>query len=499
LYFVIYSNKILAFLFPPVLFIVLTIIVLATFGKSFGIRQKYITFLIKTFEVSFWFYILRNVGDWFFGLQYRNLKRRLLWKHSAFEGIIHREATIPSELGDYEKNVSSKGWAMIQDSTEFLKAGIEAIIEDDVTSRFKAEELATWNMLSRTRMPFCNSTNWKLTLLWMLGFIVRYVILFPPRFIVFFVGFIFLFVSTAAIGLLPNGFLKQNLNEKCMLLCHQIMSRSFTTVVYFHNRENRAHSGGICVANHTSPIDVLILGLDNVYALVGQKHTGFLGVLQRALSRSSSHVWFERSESKDRALVAARLREHVNDPNKLPILIFPEGTCINNTSVMMFKKGCFEAGTTIWPIAMKYDPLFGDAFWNSSEQGWCEYLLRMMTSWAIICNVWYLPPMTKKLEESGIEFANRVKREIAVRGGLVDLEWDGGLKRTKVPKKMLAEQQERYAKRLSRYKSCSEAETKDDSQTAQTMAKRQKSKHELGDDAESGIQHLLLDPPTVTS
>lgn len=35
----------------------------------------------------------------------------------------------------------------------------------------------------------------------------------------------------------------------------------------------------------------------------------------------------------------------MNDPNKLPILIFPEGTCINNTSVMMFKKGSFEVST----------------------------------------------------------------------------------------------------------------------------------------------------------
>jgi len=32
----------------------------------------------------------------------------------------------------------------------------------------------------------------------------------------------------------------------------------------------------------------------------------------------------------------------VEDPLKLPILIFPEGTCINNTSVMQFKKGSFE-------------------------------------------------------------------------------------------------------------------------------------------------------------
>ena len=59
----------------------------------------------------------------------------------------------------------------------------------------------------------------------------------------------------------------------------------------------------------------------------------------------------------------------MEDPNKLPILIFPEGTCINNTSVMQFKKGSFEVGGTIYPVAIKYDPKFGDAFWNSSENG----------------------------------------------------------------------------------------------------------------------------------
>lgn len=86
---------------------------------------------------------------------------------------------------------------------------------------------------------------------------------------------------------------------------------------------------------------------------VGQRHGGFLGIFQRALSRASAHIWFERSESKDRFAVARRLREHVEDPDKLPILIFPEGTCINNTSVMQFKKGTFEVGGVIYPVAIK--------------------------------------------------------------------------------------------------------------------------------------------------
>lgn len=113
--------------------------------------------------------------------------------------------------------------------------------------------------------------------------------------------------------------------------------------------------------------------------------------------------------------------------------MFSTGTCVNNTSVMMFKKGSFEIGATIYPVAIKvgvsnhsctlnrqlprfyfssivpcvgtpllsprpqYDPKFGDAFWNSSKYSMVNYLLRMMTSWALVCNVWYLPAMQQKV------------------------------------------------------------------------------------------------------
>uniref|UniRef100_A0A1I8C1P4 PlsC domain-containing protein n=1 Tax=Meloidogyne hapla TaxID=6305 RepID=A0A1I8C1P4_MELHA len=337
-----------------------------------------------------------------------------------------------------------------------VHAGIEAIIEDEVTSRFRAEQLASWNMLTRTSVNFYQFVNWKLAILWGLGFLFRYFFLLPMRLIIFSVGLITVIFGTAFIGLFPGGRLKRWMNEKLMKVCMRIGSRAFSAIIYFHDTENKATSGGICVANHTSPIDVMILATDAAYALIGQSHDGFLGAIQRALSRASSHIWFERSEAKDRSLVAKRLHDHVNDPSKLPVLIFPEGTCINNTSVMMFKKGSFEVDTNIYPIAMKYDSRFGDAFWNSSEQSYFEYLMQMMSSWALICNVWYLPAMRRNPDESAIEFANRVKKAIAIRGGLVDLEWDGQLKRYKVPAKLLDMQRERYYQRYQRYTSLSE-------------------------------------------
>jgi glycerol-3-phosphate O-acyltransferase 3/4 len=184
-------------------------------------------------------------------------------------------------------------------------------------------------------------------------------------------------------------------NHYASVTSYRILMRGLSAVVTYHSPENRPSTGGICVANHTSPIDVMLLGCDNCYALTGQRQGGMLGLTQRALGRAARHIWFERSAASDRRHVLDRLREHAADPHTLPILIFPEGTCINNTSVMMFKKGSFEVGAPIYPVAIKFDPRFGDAFWNSQQQSWMEYILLMMTSWAIVADVWYLPRMEK--------------------------------------------------------------------------------------------------------
>ncbi|XP_032365068.1 glycerol-3-phosphate acyltransferase 3, partial [Etheostoma spectabile] len=199
---------------------------------------------------------------------------------------------------------------------------------------------------------------------------------------------------------------KNWLSELVHLTCYRICARGLSATIVYHNRENKPQKGGICVANHTTPIDVVILSNDGCYAMVGQIHGGLMGVLQRSMVRACPHVWFERSEMKDRHAVASRLRAHVAAKTKLPILIFPEGTCVNNTSVMMFKKGSFEIGGTIYPVAIKYDARFGDAFWNSGKYNMVSYLLRMMTSWAIVVHVLYLPPPTRHAGEDAAAVAN---------------------------------------------------------------------------------------------
>ncbi|MFT7813482.1 glycerol-3-phosphate acyltransferase 4 [Arapaima gigas] len=418
------------------------IIVPAIFGVSFGIRRLYMKTLLKVFE---WATLRIERGA--------KEKNHLIYKPYS-NGIIAKEPTsLEEEIKEIRRSGSSRDLGATSQEFEmsdifyFCRRGVESIMDDEVTKRFSAEELESWNLLTRSNYNF-QHISLRLTVLWGLGVLVRYGFLLPLRVTLAFTGVSLLVILASIVGLLPNGRMKNFLSEKVHLMCYRICVRALTAIITYHDSENKPKNGGICVANHTSPIDVIILASDGCYAMVGQIHGGLMGVIQRAMVKACPHIWFERSEVKDRHLVAKRLSDHVEDKTKLPILIFPEGTCINNTSVMMFKKGSFEIGATVYPVAIKYDPRFADAFWNSSKFGMVNYLLRMMSSWAVVCSVWYLPPMSREEGEDAVHFANRVKAAIARQGGLVDLLWDGGLKRAKVKDTFKEEQQKLYSKML---------------------------------------------------
>ncbi|XP_068561464.1 glycerol-3-phosphate acyltransferase 3 [Cebidichthys violaceus] len=413
------------------MFVVVFLIMLpAMFGLSLGVTGVYIQILVRILE-------------WATLRIQRGRQQQPSVPVPLPKGIIEKAGgSMEEEMGQ----LRSSGFLefSLSDAFYFYQKGLESIVDDQVTQRFSSEELASWNLLTRTNQNF-RYISLRLTVIWGVGVFVRYCVLFPLRITLATIGLSWLVIGTSLVGFLPESSVKTWLSELVHLTCYRICSRGLSATVLYHNKENKPQKGGICVANHTTPIDVVILANDGCYAMVGQIHGGLMGVLQRSMVRSCPHVWFERSEMKDRHTVTSRLRAHVAAKTKLPILIFPEGTCVNNTSVMMFKKGSFEIGGTIYPVTIKYDARFGDAFWNSSKYNMVSYLLRMMTSWAVVVNVWYLPPMTRQDGEDAAQFANRVKSAIAHQGGLLDLAWDGGLKRDKVKESFKEEQQKKYS------------------------------------------------------
>ncbi|XP_031143831.1 glycerol-3-phosphate acyltransferase 3 [Sander lucioperca] len=415
------------------MFVVFFLIMLpAMFGLSLGVTGVYIQVLV-------------HILEWATLRIQRGRQQQPSVPVPLPNGIIeHAGGSMEEEMGRLRSGSLAEGKFCLSDVFYFYKKGVESIVDDQVTQRFSSEELNSWNLLTRTNQNF-RYISLRLTVIWGLGVFVRYSVLFPLRITLATIGLSWLVIGTILVGFLPESSVKNWLSELVHLTCYRICARGLSATIVYHNRENKPQKGGICVANHTTPIDVVILSNDGCYAMVGQIHGGLMGVLQRSMVRACPHVWFERSEMKDRHAVASRLRAHVAAKTKLPILIFPEGTCVNNTSVMMFKKGSFEIGGTIYPVTIKYDARFGDAFWNSSKYNMVSYLLRMMTSWAIVVNVWYLPPMTRQDGEDAAQFANRVKSAIAHQGGLLDLAWDGGLKRGKVKDSFKEEQQKQYS------------------------------------------------------
>ncbi|XP_009868283.1 PREDICTED: glycerol-3-phosphate acyltransferase 3-like [Apaloderma vittatum] len=416
------------FLFIWMILFVVLVLLPSVFRVSLGISHVYVKILLKVLE---WATLQIEEGV--------KKQKALALGNLISTGIIQREETSMEE----EIVGQRQGCFSLADVMYFSKKGCEAIAEDEVTRRFSSEELVSWNLLSRTNANL-HHVSWQLSIMWVVGILIRYCLLLPFRVCLAVFSILLLVLATTVVGQFPNGRVKCWLSNQVQMICAALGIRCVAGLVRFHDRENRPQEGGICVANHTSPLDVLILASDGCYSLVGQVHGGFLGLIQKSCMQTSQHVLFERSEMKDRHLVRKKIREHIADKAKLPILIFPEGTCINNTSVMMFKKGSFEVGGTIYPVAIKYDPRFGDAFWDSTKYSVMTYMFNMLTSWAVVCNVWYLPPMVKEEEEDAVHFANRVKAAIAARGGMSVLPWDGGLKRKKVKESFREEQQKKY-------------------------------------------------------
>jgi glycerol-3-phosphate O-acyltransferase 3/4 len=77
-------------------------------------------------------------------------------------------------------------------------------------------------------------------------------------------------VAMLVVGLVPAGRTKQWLYRRAYNITFRILARSLSAIITVHNKPNM--EGGVCVANHTSPIDVVMLSTENCFALVSLRH-----------------------------------------------------------------------------------------------------------------------------------------------------------------------------------------------------------------------------------
>ena len=206
---------------------------------------------------------------------------------------------------------------------------------------------------------------------------------------------------------------------------------SWSGVVRFHGvrpQPMRGQVPGVFVSNHSSMIDFIILEHADMYAVLGQQHKGWVAWWQNSILNSIDCIWFDRGSKEKRHETAERIKNHATDPDKVPLLVFPEGTCVNNEYVLQFKQFVFTLGVPINPVAIRYNKIFVDGYWNSRQQSFHGHLFSLMTSWAVVCDVHFLPPMAIRAGEEPSAFAARVQRRIAHKIGLKAMPWDGYMK-----------------------------------------------------------------------
>ncbi|ORE20547.1 acyltransferase-domain-containing protein [Rhizopus microsporus] len=234
--------------------------------------------------------------------------------------------------------------------------------------------------------------------------LVRYGIIFPLR-------FISLGVSTAAFfTALPIAVtLKSDrlVSMSVKYYCKGILFSLGVKVNYIGNKPtlNKPH---VFVANHTSYLDYILLSADRFpHAVVMAKHTGALGFLQNNGLNYLHSMTFDRSNITERKQLSASLKKHVEVKEnwKNPMIIFPEGTCVNNKYIIRFQKGAFDLGVSVCPVGIK------------------------MTRWITTVDVIYCEPQSPKEDESSIEYSDRVKGIIASSAGLEQVDFNGMAKR----------------------------------------------------------------------
>lgn len=335
----------------------------------------------------------------------------------------------------YEK-MDGKGFAtaplaVVDMSTELITDGIEAIIEGNSLLVCDRAPIPRWNLLT---VPPKEIATPALYVAYAVALVFRLFVLLPIRVSLCIVAL--QWVTGVALLSLVVKYTKRQRLYICVVFA-RLTNASMGLVAKYVDRQNRPKPPGIAVANHLTATDIQVifadLGVcpvgdnpDSVgYTVTGQIHRGPLGYVGKATSRIATALLLDRSDPEQRKNFQKRVIQAARDPKADPILLFPEGYCINNTAVLRFRKAAFEEGVDFYPIALKQDVRLGDAFW--AEDGFLRYMLRLFTSWATVYEVRYLPRIRRSAYESSSDLAERVQRAVADAADLPVLSMDGGV------------------------------------------------------------------------
>ena len=174
----------------------------------------------------------------------------------------------------------------------------------------------------------------------------------------------------------------------------------------------------LIVANHTSWLDILILGGSLGSTFVSKDNLGH-GLIHW-LADQNGTVYVKRTHvkgAKDQAIAVARALE-----GEKPVTIFPEGTTGPGTHLLPFRSALLEAANfaardvEVRPVVIDYGDARSELGWFDAEPGIANVLRILGRRGALPVTVRLLAPLDRSLDRKRL--AHQAREAIAERLGL---------------------------------------------------------------------------------
>lgn len=125
------------------------------------------------------------------------------------------------------------------------------------------------------------------------------------------------------------------------------------------------------------------------------KFSKFLGLIDFA-----QPIYVNRQCHNSRVTTIQDILERVQSPYEWPqIIIFPEATCTNRTSLIQFKIGAFNPGVPIQPVLIRYPNAIDTFTWTWSGPHVLLLVWRTLAQFHTFIEIEYLPVYVPSEEE----------------------------------------------------------------------------------------------------
>jgi len=180
------------------------------------------------------------------------------------------------------------------------------------------------------------------------------------------------------------------------------------------------------VAPHSTCLDAVVMGATVGAAGVAKDELAATPIIGAGMV--AGQTLFVKRDGKDsRKAIADAIKERIKrkSPWNRALLLFPEGTCTNRTSLISFRRGAFEPGASVQPVVLSWKFESFDPSWTAGSLNRTLIVLRTLTQLRHDVTVTFLPVVepTEEEQADAALFTNNVRAKMAAELGVPTSEF----------------------------------------------------------------------------